>query len=232
MTIRVKMRLENIFAVDYGGVKAIFRALYDAESVEDKRFSLATPHGLAEFHIDNPAVAPLLVIGQSYYFDITPVTLNVAATQTPLEVPPTPPNVNDALVTDVARVNPPVFRGDFRERHEFGGVGVTARHVDQARRDAPGPCLHPLIHQVSHRVQFVGCGATFRVSHHRFANRAECASSYTRPRSLYKVRKAAGWTRVSPGSGCWYSSWHSYWTMVLESHPPRQYHDLDPNCAF
>lgn len=74
MAIRCKMTLENVFAQTYGGAKAIFRCSYDPQLVaEDVGFQKATPTGLAEFVIDNPNAAEQLVIGQSYYFDITPV---------------------------------------------------------------------------------------------------------------------------------------------------------------
>lgn len=74
MSIRCKMRLENVFAQSWGGTKAIFRCEYDQKIAEDVSFAKATPSGLAEFQIDNPKAAEQLVIGKSYYFDITPVT--------------------------------------------------------------------------------------------------------------------------------------------------------------
>ena len=74
MGIRAKMHLENIYAQSWGGAKAIFRCNYDPnKSDEDVSFSKATPSGCAEFVIDNPAAANQLVIGEYYYFDITPV---------------------------------------------------------------------------------------------------------------------------------------------------------------
>lgn len=73
MTVRAKMTLENVFASAYGGSKAIFRCSYDPTIPEDRAFNRATPNGFAEFTIDNPAAASQLVIGKSYYFDITPV---------------------------------------------------------------------------------------------------------------------------------------------------------------
>ncbi len=73
MAIRCKMTLENVFANSYSGSKAIFRCSYDPSLPEDVAFTKATPSGTAEFIIDNPKAAEQLVIGQSYYFDITPV---------------------------------------------------------------------------------------------------------------------------------------------------------------
>lgn len=73
MSIRCKMRLENVYAQAWGGAKAIFSCQYDAKICEeDRSFQKATPSGAAEYVIDNPAAASQLVIGASYYFDITP----------------------------------------------------------------------------------------------------------------------------------------------------------------
>lgn len=71
MTIRAKMRLNAVVAQQWGGVKAIFNCEYDQATPEDRRFQKATPTGMAEFSIDNPDVIPQLVIGKSYYFDMT-----------------------------------------------------------------------------------------------------------------------------------------------------------------
>lgn len=74
MTIRAKMTLEGVYAQSWGGAKAIFRCAYDgSKSEEDISFQKATPSGSAEFQIDNPAAAEQLVIGKSYYFDISEV---------------------------------------------------------------------------------------------------------------------------------------------------------------
>lgn len=73
MAIRAKMILENVFAQQYGGAKAIFRCTYDQKVAEDVSFQKATPSGFAEFQIDNPRAAEQLVIGKAYYVDFTPV---------------------------------------------------------------------------------------------------------------------------------------------------------------
>lgn len=72
MAICAKMRLEGVYGQSWGGSKAIFRCDYDPSSPEDLRFQKATPTGMAEFQIDNPKASEQLVIGKSYYFDITP----------------------------------------------------------------------------------------------------------------------------------------------------------------
>jgi hypothetical protein len=75
MIVRVKMKLENVFAQSWGGAKAIFRCEYDPKLIaEDVSFQKATPSGCAEFQIDNPKAAEQLVIGKSYYVDFTPVS--------------------------------------------------------------------------------------------------------------------------------------------------------------
>lgn len=71
MAIRAKMRLSGVYAQQWGGAKAIFQCEYDQNKEEDKSFQKATPSGQAEFQIDNPKAAEQLVIGKSYYFDIT-----------------------------------------------------------------------------------------------------------------------------------------------------------------
>lgn len=75
MSILCKMRLEGVYAHAWGGAKAIFRCEYDKDLAADaKSFQKATPNGMAEFQIDNPAAAEQLVIGQYYYFEIRPAT--------------------------------------------------------------------------------------------------------------------------------------------------------------
>lgn len=72
-TIRAKMTLQGVFSQNWGGIKAIFQCQYDPNSQEDKSFQKATPTGQAEFQIDNPEIMDQLIIGKSYYFDITMV---------------------------------------------------------------------------------------------------------------------------------------------------------------
>lgn len=74
MSIRAKMRLSTVVGQTWGGAKAIFHCEYDQNSEEDRSFCKATPSGMAEFQIDNPAALDMLKIGESYYFDITLVT--------------------------------------------------------------------------------------------------------------------------------------------------------------
>lgn len=69
MAIRCKMRLDNVFRQQWGGVKAFFSCQYDQRIAEDVSFSKATPSGSAEFVIDNPKAAEQLVIGADYYVD-------------------------------------------------------------------------------------------------------------------------------------------------------------------
>jgi hypothetical protein len=69
------MQLENVFALAYGGAKAIFRCAHDPKLIEeDREFSKATPNGMAEFQVNNPKAAEQLVIGEFYYVDFTPAS--------------------------------------------------------------------------------------------------------------------------------------------------------------
>ena len=71
MSIRAKMRLEGVYAQSWGGAKAIFRCEYDQKVAEDLSFQKASPTGMAEFQIDNPMAQKQLIIGKTYYFDIS-----------------------------------------------------------------------------------------------------------------------------------------------------------------
>ena len=72
MAVRAKMTLSAVVGKVYGGSTAIFHTTYDPGNPEDVKFCKATPNGMAEFHIDNPAALEQLVIGKTYYFDISP----------------------------------------------------------------------------------------------------------------------------------------------------------------
>ena len=74
MAIRCKMRLDNVFRQQWGGIKAFFSCQYDERlAKEDASFQKATPTGNAEFVIDNPKAAEQLEIGAYYYVDFHPV---------------------------------------------------------------------------------------------------------------------------------------------------------------
>lgn len=87
MTIRCKMRLDDVIANTWGGRKAFFSCSYDEKlAKEDAGFQMATPSGHAEYVIDNPKATAQLVIGAYYYVDFTPV--------------PAPPAKPDPAVAD------------------------------------------------------------------------------------------------------------------------------------
>lgn len=65
------MSLLGVVPQMWGGHQALFQCQYDQGIPEDRAFCKATPNGEARFTIDNPAVISQLVIGKSYYFDIT-----------------------------------------------------------------------------------------------------------------------------------------------------------------
>ncbi len=74
MSIRCKMRVEGVYAQQWGGAKIIFRSVYDdGLSAENREFAKATPSAMFEAQIDNPVAAEQIVIGGEYYFDISPV---------------------------------------------------------------------------------------------------------------------------------------------------------------
>jgi hypothetical protein len=74
MTIRCKMRLQDVMRTAYGQRKAFFCCEYDPQiASEDRGFMKATPTGSAEFIIDNPKATEQLVIGEHYHVDFTPV---------------------------------------------------------------------------------------------------------------------------------------------------------------
>jgi hypothetical protein len=77
MTIRCKMRLDDVFVKTRGGSKALFSCHYDqilSLSDEDRAFQKAIPMGMAEFDVDDQKAEEQLVIGQYYYVDFTPVS--------------------------------------------------------------------------------------------------------------------------------------------------------------
>ena len=72
MAIRCKMRLDSVLPMAYAGATATFRCEYDAKlCAEDASFQKAAPSGEARFQIDNPRAYEQLVVGATYYFDIT-----------------------------------------------------------------------------------------------------------------------------------------------------------------
>lgn len=72
MTMRAKMKLNVIVGQSWGGAKAIFNCEYDPTIADDLKFCKATPTGMCEMVIDNPAALEQLVIGKHYYVDFTP----------------------------------------------------------------------------------------------------------------------------------------------------------------
>ena len=72
---RCKMRLGSVIPMTNGSVQANYNCEYDPKIIEeDVGFSKYTPSGKCEFVIDNPTAIEKLVIGDYYYFDITPVS--------------------------------------------------------------------------------------------------------------------------------------------------------------
>jgi hypothetical protein len=73
MAVRAKMKLVSVMPQVWGGAQAMFQCQYNEKlNEEDVGFSKATPSGEARFSIDNPQALAQLVIGEDYYFDISP----------------------------------------------------------------------------------------------------------------------------------------------------------------
>ena len=73
MAIRCKMRLSQVIGNNVRRLEGNIPPRVNPKLVaEDAGFQKATPSGMAEFQIDNPKAVEQLVIGQTYYFDITP----------------------------------------------------------------------------------------------------------------------------------------------------------------
>lgn len=71
MSMRAKMRLQDVIPNTWGGRKVFFSCEYDPSIPEDQKFTKATPTGECTMTIDNPAASSQLVIGKSYYVDFT-----------------------------------------------------------------------------------------------------------------------------------------------------------------
>ncbi len=73
MTVRAKFTLTSIKSHANWSAKTLtFQAVYDQSIPEDQRFQKATPSGQFEMTVDNPAALEQFVLGQAYYFDMTP----------------------------------------------------------------------------------------------------------------------------------------------------------------
>lgn len=73
MAVRAKFRLSEVHHYAYGHKKYIFRPEYDTTIPEDQRFAKASPSGEFTITVDNPAVDEQFIVGNYYYFDVTPV---------------------------------------------------------------------------------------------------------------------------------------------------------------
>ena len=72
--IRCKFKLtKEIRHAVWSGRNIELTPVYDAKDPEDQRFALATPSAKFEMTVDNPIALEQLVLGQTYYVDLTPV---------------------------------------------------------------------------------------------------------------------------------------------------------------
>lgn len=75
-TVRAKFRVDEVAfrgdpAADPVGPRRFkLNAVYDTSTEENRRFTKATPYGVLEMTVDNPAVQ--FVPGQLFYVDFTP----------------------------------------------------------------------------------------------------------------------------------------------------------------
>lgn len=72
--VRCKFELSEIRShAGYSAKTLVFAPRYDTSIPEDQRFYKATPSGRFEMLVDNPAALEEFKLGDSYYFDATPV---------------------------------------------------------------------------------------------------------------------------------------------------------------
>lgn len=74
MTVRAKFQVteKTSFAWSKDSVRIKLTAQYDRDIPEDRRFAKATPSGEFWMQVDNPSAAEALVLGKTYYIDLTP----------------------------------------------------------------------------------------------------------------------------------------------------------------
>jgi hypothetical protein len=74
MTVRAKFTVteKTQFAWSKDSVKIRLTPVYDTSIPEDQRFAKATPSGEFWMQVDNPSAAEALVLGKTYYIDLTP----------------------------------------------------------------------------------------------------------------------------------------------------------------
>lgn len=79
--VRAKFRLSEVHNLSWSQTaqRFVFEAQYDTAIPEDQRFSKATPTCRFEMTVDNPAAQQQFKLGESYYFDVSPVGSPAAA---------------------------------------------------------------------------------------------------------------------------------------------------------
>ncbi len=73
MTVRAKFALTSITSHSWSPTSKTlkFTPQYDPSIPEDQRFQKASPSGMFEITIDNPAALEQFELGKTYYFDAT-----------------------------------------------------------------------------------------------------------------------------------------------------------------
>ena len=77
MIARCKFSVTKVEPAPYsstpGEVQVFLTTEYDPDDPEDTRFSRYTPGGAMMFCVNNPKVVPEMIVGRSFYIDLTPV---------------------------------------------------------------------------------------------------------------------------------------------------------------
>lgn len=73
MSVRAKMRLQEVTEHEGGAKTFNFNAVYDDGTPENKRFSKFTPDGHLKMTVANADVLDQFDIGKEYYIDFVPV---------------------------------------------------------------------------------------------------------------------------------------------------------------
>ncbi|MHB9833844.1 hypothetical protein Q8F57_003295 [Paraburkholderia terrae] len=72
--VRAMFQLQEIANQHYSPTskRLKFSAMYDTNIPEHRRLQKATPWGIFEMTVDNPAALEMFELGKHYHFDITP----------------------------------------------------------------------------------------------------------------------------------------------------------------
>jgi len=73
-TVRCKFSVESVTSFQWGGQEVKLRAVTDSlNNEENNSFAQATPNGVLEITVDNPAVKGHFMPGDEFYIDMVKV---------------------------------------------------------------------------------------------------------------------------------------------------------------